>query len=81
MVNNCKVCLLERKTPPKTTLTPWPWPERAWMRLHADFLGPFFGNMYLIVIDAHSKWVEIFNFKNNTKAYRVIQVFNGLFAR
>lgn len=37
--------------------------------------------MYLVVIDAHSKWPEVINFKNNTKAYRLIEVFKALFAR
>ena len=27
-------------------------------RLHVDFAGPMDGRMYLIVVDAHSKWLE-----------------------
>lgn len=30
----------------------------AWQRIHIDFAGPFQGKMYLIVVDAHSKWPE-----------------------
>ena len=73
--------MIERKNSPETPLTPWPSPERAWMRLHADFLGQYFGDMFLLVIDAHSKWVEVVNFKNKTKAGRVIEVLNRLFTR
>lgn len=54
-VNSCNVCLTERKKPRQTPLTTWPWPDRACSRIHCDFLGPLFGNMYLVVIDAHSK--------------------------
>ena len=33
-------------------------PERAWSRVHFDYAGPFEGRMFLIVIDAYSKWIE-----------------------
>ena len=34
-------------------------PTRPWARLHVDFAGPMDGRMYLIVVDAHSKWLEV----------------------
>ena len=37
--------------------------------------------MYLIVIDAHSKWPEIIDFGINTKASTLIEEFSTLFAR
>lgn len=81
VVKACKIYLEEQKKPPHTMLTPWPWPEKTWSRLHYDFLGPFFNNMYLVIIDAHLKWSEIINFKQNTKSYRLIEEFKHLFAR
>lgn len=81
LVNNCKVCLIERKKPAHTPLTTWPWPDKAWGRIHCDFAGPFYGKMWLIIIDAHSKWPEIIDFGNNTKAYRLVAEFKKLFAR
>ena len=27
--------------------------------VHVDFAGPFYGKMCLILIDAHSKWIEV----------------------
>ena len=45
--------------PTKASLNPWKWPEEPWVRLHTDYAGPFMGHMYLIIIDAHSKWLEI----------------------
>ncbi|XP_029156062.1 uncharacterized protein K02A2.6-like [Nylanderia fulva] len=80
LVKECKICLIERKKPPNTPLTTWPWPTKAWSRIHCDF-AKFYGNMYLIIVDAHSKWPEIINFQNNTKAYKLIEIFKGLFAR
>ena len=60
-------------------MTSWQWPSAAWTRIHVDFLGPFHGDMFLVVIDAHSKWPEIINMKNNTTACKLINVINELF--
>lgn len=81
LVKTCKVCSEMQKNPGKTILTPWPWPEKAWSRIHLDFLGPFMGRMFLVIIDAHSKWPEVIDFKQNTKTYRVIEECEKLFAR
>lgn len=37
--------------------------------------------MFLVVIDAHSKWPEVMDFNKNTKSCRLIQEFKKLFAR
>ena len=38
---------------------PWDWPERPWQRIHLDYAGPFMGKMFLIAVNAHSKWMEV----------------------
>ena len=30
-----------------------------WSRVHVDYAGPFMGKMFLLIIDAHSRWMEI----------------------
>ena len=52
-------CQSTRHCPPPTPLQLWEWPERPWSRLHADYTGPFLGKMFLIVVDAYSKWLEV----------------------
>ena len=47
------------ETPPNCTSTPGSWPERPWTRIHADYAGPFMGKMFLLMVDAHSKWLEV----------------------
>ena len=42
--------------PAVAPLHPWAWPSR----LHMDFVGPFQGVTLLVVIDAFSKWPEVF---------------------
>ena len=58
-VRNCSTCQKYRSEPPQAVLHPWEWPKQPWVRLHADYAGPFLGKMYLILIDAHSKWIEV----------------------
>ena len=50
---------MHRKNPPEAPLHPWEWPSRPWERLHIDYAGPFLGKMFLIMVDAYSKWLEV----------------------
>ena len=45
-----------------------------------DFAGPFAGKMFLIVVDAHSKWPEV-HIMSSTTAAKTIAVLRELFAR
>lgn len=56
---SCPKCLEKRPMPPKAELHPWEWPTAPWHRLHVDYAGPVDGHYFLVVVDAHSKWVEI----------------------
>ena len=47
-----------QKSPAQTPMHPWEWPQRPWSRLHIDYAGPFLGKMFLVTVDAHSKWIE-----------------------
>ena len=58
-VRNCKMCQCNQKNPQVAPLNPWKWPEELWVRLHTDYAGPFMEYMYLIVIDSHSKWLDV----------------------
>ena len=58
-VKQCSTCQEHRHHPPPAPLHPWEWPKHPWVRLHADYVGPFMGKMFLVVIDAYSKWIEV----------------------
>ena len=58
-VRGCEACEQNLNAPAAAPLHPWEWPERPWGRLHLDFAGPFLGKMFLIVVDSHSKWLEV----------------------
>ena len=58
VVKRCSQCQENQKLPPRAPMHPWEWPERPWARIHIDYAGPIRGKMLLVVVDAHSKWVE-----------------------
>uniref|UniRef100_A0A8C2FFT4 Gypsy retrotransposon integrase-like protein 1 n=2 Tax=Cyprinus carpio TaxID=7962 RepID=A0A8C2FFT4_CYPCA len=65
-VQHCKECQENQKMPPPVPLQPWEWPSRPWSRLHVDFAGPFMGRMFLVMVDACTKWLEAHILKNIT---------------
>ena len=73
-------CKMVQSSPPQVPLTQWKWPSRPWSRLHLDFAGPFGNCMFLVLIDAHSKWIETFPTSNST-SFTVIQCLRSVFAR
>ena len=79
-VRQCTECQLHQSTPPVAPLQPWQWPTRPWARLHLDYAGPVKGRMYLIIVDAHSKWIEAVCTPSATSA-AVIEELNVLFAQ
>ena len=58
MVQKCDTCQLHNKSPPAAPQYPWPWPEKPWTRIHVDYAGSFLGKMFLVALDATSKWTE-----------------------
>ena len=59
-VKTCSICQESRAAPAEANLHPWDWPEKPWYRLHLDYAGPLQGKMFLVLIDAHSKWMDVF---------------------
>ena len=59
LVQECNVCQSVRNAPSKAFLHSWAWPEGPWKRIHIDFVGPFQNSMFLVIVDAYSKWLEV----------------------
>ncbi|XP_043932327.1 uncharacterized protein K02A2.6-like [Protopterus annectens] len=70
-VNECKTCQQHRNLPVAAPLHPWEWPSRPWQRLHIDYAGPFMGEMFLIIMDAHSKWMDAYPVKTPTSTITI----------
>ena len=58
MVNECADCQDTRKREPEAPLHPWEWPNEVWSRIHIDYAGPMNGQYILVIVDAHSKYIE-----------------------
>ena len=67
-VQKCQVCQESRPSPPTAPLHPWEWPSEPWSRLHLDFAGPFLGYNYLVLVDAHTKWMDVQVMSSTTSA-------------
>ena len=78
-VHACNGCQLYQKKPPNAPLHPWEWPARPWQRVHVDFAGPFLGSMFLLLVDAHSKWPEVVPM-NTTTSMKTIECLRTIFA-
>ena len=75
----CVPCQVVKKSPAVAPLHPWAWPEKPWQRVHLDFAGPFQGSMFLIAVDAHSKWPEVHPMVSTT-ATKTVDLLRSLFA-
>ena len=73
-VKSCLECQSHQSAPPAAPLHPWSWPSHPWDRIHIDFAGPFMGRMYLIVVDAHSKWPEVIEMRNTTATSTILEL-------
>ena len=76
MVQDCEICQTYRHLPPAAPLQPWEWAQRPWARVHIDFAGPFLGQQFLILLDAHSKWIKIKSVTNPTSAATIEHLYS-----
>ena len=64
---------------PLASMQPWTWPERPWQRVHVDFAGLVSGKMCFLLMDAHSKWPEVYEMTSTT-AQMTIEILRHIFA-
>ncbi|CAK1597488.1 unnamed protein product [Parnassius mnemosyne] len=76
----CITCAAQADAPARNSPRMWPWPARPWSRLHLDFMGPIAGKIYLVVVDAMSKWIEVYKM-TSISANCLIDRLNELFSR
>jgi len=81
LTKSCQSCSAHQDNPAVAPLHPWLFPEKPWQRIHVDLAGPFLNKMWLIIVDAHSKWPEVFNLNHNTTSQSVICCIRETFSR
>lgn len=74
----CRACAVHMNMPPKAPLHQWSWATRIWQRIHVDFAEKD-GQMFLLVVDSHSKWLEVIPM-GSTTASKTIETLQVLFA-
>lgn len=79
VARNCTACIQVQKEPKKVKTHFWEYPTQPWERIHIDFAGPFFGHTFLLIIDAHSKWPEVF-VVNSTTSNATIKKLDQVFS-
>lgn len=75
-VAQCEKCQLHQKAPPKATSPTWDRPTVPWDTIHLDFAGPVDGQVYLVVVDAYSKWLEVRAVRNMTSSTVICELRN-----
>ena len=80
VAHSCEACKINQRMPPASVPHPWVKPSGPWERVHLDFCGPFFNAMWLVVICAYSKWIEVIRM-SSTKSGPVIHELRTLFSR
>lgn len=78
-VRQCEICINNQIAPKSVPLLLWPWCTEPWQRIHVDYLE-IKGQQYLLIVDSHSKWMEVFPMSNTT-ATATTNILLCLFAR
>ncbi|XP_026566883.1 uncharacterized protein K02A2.6-like, partial [Pseudonaja textilis] len=65
-VSSCSICQESRPAPPIATPTRWESANAPWSRIHIDLAGPVHGKMFLVVVDAYSKWIDVAQLSTTT---------------
>ena len=66
LVKTCTLCAQLAQDPMKIPLYQWEPPSQTWQRIHVDFTGQFKNKMWLLAVDAFSKWPEIHSMESTT---------------
>ncbi|UYV60389.1 K02A2.6-like [Cordylochernes scorpioides] len=77
-VKECSPCMHHQTAPPAEN-TPWPRTNQPWQRVHVDHFY-FRGDCYLLVVDANSNWIEVFQVRGTTSQEN-IKLLRECFAR
>ena len=78
-IKRCPSCEGNKNVPAKAPIHPWEWPSGPWTRIHIDHAGPILGKQLLIIVDAHSKWIEAHTV-DSTSANSTTTVLQSTFA-
>jgi len=73
-VRLCHECQVNQTVRRKVPMHPWEYPEKPWSRIHVDYAGPWLGKMFLVIVDAYSKWLDVHVMDTSTSAATMEQL-------
>ncbi|GBM08642.1 Uncharacterized protein K02A2.6 [Araneus ventricosus] len=79
-VRNYVDCVRHKTDSAKDKVHYWEIPSMPLERIHIDFADPIFKHMFLLIVDAHSKWLEVYPMKVTT-AKKTIECLKDCLAR
>ena len=71
LVQACQPCQSVKNALSSSPLHPWLWRSKPWVCIHVDFAGPF-QKMFMLIVDAHSKWPEIIEMPSVTASKTIL---------
>ncbi|GFQ85764.1 uncharacterized protein K02A2.6 [Trichonephila clavata] len=77
---NCVDCARYKADSTKAKVHYWEYPSMPWERIHIDFAGPIFEHAFFLIVDAHSKCLEVYPMKTTTTK-KTIECLRDSFAR
>jgi len=80
LAGNCLHCIEIRLTPRRVLVHSWVVPKEPWEKIHIDYAGPFMNNLFLLVVDEYSMWLEVF-ILNSSSALNTIKKLKPLFSK
>ena len=80
LVSKCEKCQLQRNEIKNTETHVWETPRKPFERVHIDFAGKYLGKYFIILVDALSKWPEVY-IVPNMLSETTIDVCTEIFAR
>ncbi|XP_049276050.1 uncharacterized protein K02A2.6-like [Rhipicephalus sanguineus] len=76
----CQNCVQALPMPQAKEPANWPETHERWSRLHVDYAGPIKGKMLLIVVDAHTKWIEALPV-SQANSHSTVEALRTIFSR
>ncbi|GJQ76524.1 hypothetical protein Trydic_g2227 [Trypoxylus dichotomus] len=70
-VKSCQLCQESKQNDSKLPLFPWNALPEPWARVNIDSVGSFENKLWLVIIDAYSRWLEVIPMKNITSTVTV----------
>ena len=64
----CPACQEASKSPAASQHASWFWPGGPWKQIHLNFAEPYLGKVFIMVVNAHSKYLEMVQMSHATSS-------------